>query len=58
MFRGEIQDIVDTGSVVRVTIDAGVPFIAAITKRSFDDLHLKKGTIVNLTFKATAVHLF
>ena len=58
VFQGKIQDIVDTGSVLRIKVDVGVPFIAAITKRSLDDLYLKEGVSINLTFKATAVHLF
>ena len=57
-FQGEIQDISDTGMIVRITVDAGIPFVAAITRRSFLDMGLKQGMNVFLTFKATDVHVF
>jgi len=57
-FRGEIKDISDTGIIVRVTVDVGVPFTSAITKRSFRSLGLRQGMTVFLTFKAVDVHVF
>ena len=57
-FQGEIKDISDTGMIVRVTVDAGIPLIAAITRRSFLDMGLKHGMNVFLTFKAADVHVF
>jgi molybdopterin-binding protein len=57
-FQGKITDISDTGTIVRITVDAGVPFIAAITRRSFQDMGLRLGMDVYLTFKAMDVHLF
>ena len=57
-FQGEIQDISDTGTIVRITVDVGVPFVAAITRRSFLDMGLKQGMEVFLTFKAVDVHVF
>ncbi len=57
-FRGKITDISDTGAIVRITVDAGIPFIAAITRRSFQDMGLMMGMDVYLTFKAVDVHIF
>ncbi len=57
-FQGEIQDISDAGIVLRITVDAGVPFVAAITRRSFLDMGLRQGQRVFLTFKAADVHVF
>lgn len=57
-FEGEIQDIADAGIVLRITVDAGLPFVAAITRRSFLDMDLEPGKKVFLTFKATDVHVF
>lgn len=57
-FQGEVQDISDAGIIVRITVDIGVPFVAAITRRSFLDMGLKHGTNVFLTFKAMDVHVF
>nr|QNO51567.1 hypothetical protein FJOHDBIG_00015 [Methanosarcinales archaeon ANME-1 ERB6] len=43
-FKGEIERVVDTGTVIRIAVDVGIeiPFIVAITKQSFDDMDLKK----------------
>ncbi|MBN1189492.1 MAG: ATP-binding cassette domain-containing protein [Dehalococcoidales bacterium] len=57
-FQGKIQDISDTGIIVRITVDAGIPLVAAITRRSFLDMGLKQGMEVYLTFKAADVHVF
>ena len=57
-FRGKIEEISDTGTVVRVKVNAGVPFIVAITRRSLVDMRLKTGMDVFLTFKSTDVHVF
>jgi molybdopterin-binding protein len=57
-FRGKITDISDTGTIAKITVDAGIPFIAAITRRSFQDMGLGLGAEVYLTFKATDVHVF
>lgn len=46
------------GIVLRITVDAGLPFVAAITRRSFLDMDLEPGKKVFLTFKATDVHVF
>jgi molybdate/tungstate transport system ATP-binding protein len=57
-FYGEIENIVDEGNIIRITVNAGIPFVVSITKRSFDDMGLQVGTKVYLTFKATCVHVF
>jgi molybdopterin-binding protein len=57
-FRGKIQDISDAGTIVRITVDIGVPLVAAITRRSFLDMGLKQGMEIFLTFKAADVHIF
>jgi molybdopterin-binding protein len=57
-FQGEIKDVSDAGIIVRITVDVGVTFVAAITRRSFLDMGLRQGMKVFLTFKATDVHVF
>jgi molybdate/tungstate transport system ATP-binding protein len=57
-FEGVIENIMDVGTVIRITVNVGVPFIVTITRRSFDDMRLEIGSRVYLTFKATAVHVF
>jgi tungstate transport system ATP-binding protein len=43
---------------VRITVDAGVPVVATITKASFDDLKPTIGATLYLTFKASSVIVF
>ncbi|MBN2186952.1 MAG: ATP-binding cassette domain-containing protein [Dehalococcoidia bacterium] len=57
-FQGGIKGISDAGIIVRITVDVGVPLVAAITRRSFLDMGLKQGMQVFLTFKAADVHVF
>lgn len=57
-FQGKISNISDTGTIVRITVDGGIPLIAAVTRRSFQDMGLRLGMEVYLTFKAMDVHVF
>jgi molybdopterin-binding protein len=57
-YRGEITEIIDWGTIVKIVVDVGIPFVVVITKRSFEDMALKEGMSVYITFKATAVHVF
>lgn len=57
-FQGKVQDISDAGIIVRITVDVGVPLVAAITRHSFLDMGLQQGMNVFLTFKAIDVHIF
>jgi len=59
-FKGKIASIVDAGTTLKIAVDVGIdnPFIVAITKQSFDELNLKTGGEVYITFKASAVHVF
>lgn len=57
-FRGMVQEIAPAGAITRVTIDvSGIPFVAAVTTRSAQELQLAPGVEVYAQFKATSVHL-
>jgi len=56
-FPGQIVEIAHYGAISKITLDCGFKMIAAITKRSLEDLGLKKGQQVLTGIKATAVHL-
>ena len=56
-FTGEITRVVVMGPLARVEIDCGFPLIALVTKRSAEELRLKKGKQVFANFKATGVHV-
>jgi tungstate transport system ATP-binding protein len=55
--EGRVEDATPLGAQYRVRITCGFPVIALVTKQSFDDLGLERGTPVIVTFKASAVHL-
>lgn len=57
-FGGQVVEVVDSGAVLRVTVEAPPRFTALITRHSWEDLALQQGQDVYLTFKASAVHLF
>ena len=56
-FSGEVTWVVTMGPLTRVEVDCGFPLVALITKRSAEEMALKKGKQVYATFKATGVHI-
>jgi tungstate transport system ATP-binding protein len=54
---GHVSRMVPQGSLVRVSIDCGIPLVASITRASAIDMGLAEGGEVVATFKASAVHL-
>ncbi|MGQ9546263.1 MAG: ATP-binding cassette domain-containing protein [Dehalococcoidia bacterium] len=57
-FLGTVTDIADRGSVIYVTVTLPPDFVCVITHQAFDELQLRKGIRVWITFKASAVHVF
>ena len=57
-FQGVVSDVADRGSVVYVTVTLPPNFICLITRQAFDELSLRKGIRVWITFKASAIHVF
>jgi tungstate transport system ATP-binding protein len=55
---GRVTALTEHNGGVSVTIDAGIPLVARITRESFNDLHITLGSQVYLTFKASAVTVF
>jgi tungstate transport system ATP-binding protein len=54
---GRVSRMVSQGSLMRVSIDCGIPLVASITRASAADMALEEGKKVIATFKASAVHL-
>lgn len=54
---GRVSRTVSQGSLMRVSIDCGIPLVASITRASAADMELEEGKKVIATFKASAVHL-
>lgn len=57
-FRATISHVENKGSVVYLTVSVPPDFVCLITHRSFEDMDLREGTQVFITFKASAVHVF
>ena len=57
VLKGKIVEVYDLGSVVRLKVDVGKPFIVQITKRSFSEMRLNLNTEVFLAFKASSVQI-
>jgi molybdopterin-binding protein len=55
---GRITGVVHHGAVVKLSVDCGIPFTAAITRQGFDALGVKIGDQLWIAFKASAVHVF
>jgi molybdopterin-binding protein len=55
VFKGRITGITDSGTIVRLTVDAGKKFSVQITKKSLTKMNLNVGSEVYLTFKASSV---
>ncbi len=57
-FAGTITDVADNGSMVRISVDTGMPFIAAVTRQGWYSLGAEIGDTVFLTIMAQSVHIF
>ena len=57
-FSGRVTEIQRNGTFSRVFVEAGVLFIAVLTPQSVERLRLAEGEPVQVTFKASAVHVF
>jgi molybdopterin-binding protein len=54
---GRISRLSQQGPLVRVIVDCGFPLTALITRTSAREMELAEGSLVEATFKASAVHL-
>jgi tungstate transport system ATP-binding protein len=54
---GHVATVTPTPAHVRVVIDVGFPLVAAVTRRSIDELGLAPGVPIVAVFKASAAHL-
>ncbi|MBP7299286.1 MAG: ATP-binding cassette domain-containing protein [Methanoculleus sp.] len=57
-FPGRVTEVQRNGTFSRVFVEAGVLFIAVLTPQSVERLRLAEGVAVQVTFKASAVHVF
>ena len=57
-FRGEVTEIYKRASGVEIIVDIGFPLISEITRKSFDDMKIKEGSRLWVTFKVSSVRVF
>jgi len=57
-FQGAITDLADRGSIVYITVNVPPDFMCLITRQAFEELGLRKGMRIWITFKASAIHVF
>lgn len=57
VFKGRIIEISDLGTLVKLKVDVGKPFIVQITKRSFNEMALNLNAEVFIIFKASSVQI-
>lgn len=56
--KGRVKEINDTGSLIKLIVDAGELFTVFITRKSLSDLQINIGSPIWMYFKASAVHIF
>ncbi len=54
---GRVTRVIPLGAQARVALDCGFELVALVTRRSVEDLALKEGREVVVSFKASSVHL-
>lgn len=57
-FSGTVVEIQQNGIFSRLVVDAGLPFVAVLTRQSVARLDLAEGERAHIIFKASAVHVF
>jgi molybdopterin-binding protein len=57
VFKGNVTEITDLDSLVKLKINVGKPFTVQITKRSFNEMGLCLNAEVFITFKASSVQV-
>jgi molybdopterin-binding protein len=57
-FEGTIVDIVNSGMVVSITVEVGIPFVSVLTQQAYQEMDLHEGDRIFITFKASSVHVF
>jgi molybdopterin-binding protein len=57
-FKGTITQILDRGSILYITVDVPPELSSLVTRHSFEEMELKEGKQVFVTFKASSMHLF
>lgn len=58
IFKGIVEDILQSGPLCRINVKCGEKFVVLTTHQSIEDMDIKEGKEVYISFKATGVHIF
>jgi ABC-type Fe3+/spermidine/putrescine transport system ATPase subunit len=58
VFFGRVDSVRQNGGLVRVSIDAGVPFRVTLTRQGFEEADVARGDAVYLAFRPSAAHVY
>ncbi|KDE54847.1 ABC transporter ATP-binding protein [Methanoculleus sp. MH98A] len=58
VFSGRIDSVRPNGGLVRVSVDAGVPFRVTLTRQGFEETGIASGDAVYLAFRPSAAHIY
>jgi molybdate transport system ATP-binding protein len=58
VFSGRVGTVRQNGGLVRVCIDAGIPFRVTLTRPGFEEAGFTPGDAVYLAFRPSAAHVY
>jgi ABC-type Fe3+/spermidine/putrescine transport system ATPase subunit len=58
VLAGRVETVRQNGGLVRVCIDAGVPFRVTLTRQGFEEAEIAPGDVVYLAFRPSAAHVY
>lgn len=58
VFFGRIDSVRQNGGLVRVSVDASVPFRVTLTRQGFEEADVARGDAVYLAFRPSAAHVY
>jgi molybdate/tungstate transport system ATP-binding protein len=57
-FPGNVQNVLKKSSLIEVNLDIGIPLAVDITRKSYEEMNIKEGDPLWVTFKVSALKVF
>ncbi|MGV8906727.1 MAG: excisionase family DNA-binding protein [Acetobacterium sp.] len=57
-YQGIVTSIIEDGTSAKVVVDIGIPITALITRKSLEEMTIKRGTVLYVVFKAMTVKVY
>lgn len=57
-YQGIVTQLIEEGSSAKVVLDIGISITALITKKSLEEMNIKKGTSLYVVFKTMSVKVY